>query len=285
MQWKKKPMLLKKLLYKWLLPKFISKACPSRISRSGEKGKSVNCYYVKLDNMDSTQFFVATDYNCGKLLGFKWDGDSYKDEHRLELADLETGKLRITHIYGLDEIGYDSIYSATWYYLTKFDHLYFDINQYIYSVVFSVNQYFFNKKILIPKKRMELLKFMLNEQLKCTHNGIELTELMTKLHTIKFWGHPSREEYEKTLEFCLDSLVCTDDLRITGNQQYVVTGQAIATIEKYENEEKKHSEIVKLQIILIVVTTLLVFVGLVQAGVGLVQATVINLPTLFDLSK
>lgn len=127
-------MLLKKLLYKWLLPKFTLKAG----SRTRSPSSDTNCYYVKLDNRDSTQFFVATDYNCGKLLGFKWNGESceYENEYTtLELADLETGKLRITHIYGLNEIVYDSIYSATWYYLTKFDHLYFDINQYISSVV------------------------------------------------------------------------------------------------------------------------------------------------------
>lgn len=276
-------MLLKKLLYKWLLPKFISKACPSTISRSGEKGKSVNCYYVKLDNSDSTPFFVATGYDCGKLqlLGLKWNGNSYKDEHSLELADLEIGKLRITHYYGLAEIGYDSIYDATWHYLTKFIYLKIKIYQYIESV----DQKLFNKRKLFITARIELLQAMINYQLEPDHDdGLDDIDLMTKLYSIKWVSHPDSNNAQRKLKCNIRWLIDLGELKET-DSKYVVTGLGIATIEKYLKKEERHNDGVKLQNRLVLITAFLVIVGLVQAGVGLVQAKVINLPTWFDLSN
>jgi hypothetical protein len=279
-------MLLKKLLYKWLLPKFISKACPSRISRSGEKGKSVNCYYVKLDNSDSTPFFVATGYNCGKLLGLKWDGNSYKDEHSLELADLEAGKLRITHYYGLAEIEYDSIYDATWHYLTKFIYLKIKIDQYIESV----DQKLFNKRKLFIADRIKLLQAMINYQLEPDYDdGLDDIELMAELYSIKWVSHPDSNNAQRKLKCNIRWLIDLGELKET-DSKYVVTGLGIATIEKYLKEEERHKDGVKLQNRLVLITAFLVIVGLVQAGVGLVQAEVIKLPiwlikllTWFDL--
>jgi hypothetical protein len=178
--------LLKKLLYKWLLPKFISKACESEIHRSGEEGEKVNCYVVALDK-DSAPYFVATDYDCGKLLGLKWNGKSYKDEYSLELGDLDTGEFRITHYYGLATVSYNSIYDAAWHYLTKIIYLKIEI----YRSISSADQKLFNKRKLVTKDRMTLLQVMVDDQLDRNHDGIEVIDLMTKLYSIKWVLHPS----------------------------------------------------------------------------------------------
>lgn len=275
-------MWLKKLLYKWLLPKFMSKACPSTICRSGEEGESVNCYSVKLDNKNSTPFFVATGYDCDKLLGLKWNGNSYKDEHSLELADLEAGKLRITHYYGLAEIRYDSIYDATWHYLTKFIYLKIKIDQYVESV----DQKSFNKRKLVIADRIKLLQVMINYQLERGNDvGFDDIDFMTKLYSVNWVLHPDGDAAQRKLNCYIHWLADLEELKKTNNHQYVVTGLGIATIEKHLKEEERHKDGVKLQNRLVLITAFLVIVGLFQAGVGLVQAKVINLPTWFDLSK
>jgi hypothetical protein len=88
--------------------------------------------------------------------------------------------------------------------------------------------------------------------------------------------HPSGNEAQKKLELYLDSLEYTGELKKI-DYQYVVTGLGVATIEKYEKEDRKHAEFVTLQRILVALTFFLVIVGLLQAGV-------IKLPTLIDLS-
>ena len=262
---------VKNTLYRWLLPKFISKACTSTIPRSGEEGENVNCYVVSLYK-DSERYFVATGYDCGKLLGFKRNGDSYKEEQSLELADLDNDELRITHYYGLDEVRYSGIYDAAWHYLTRL--IYLKIK--IYRYVSSIEQYFFSKKMLVTKKRMDLLQFMLDDQLNRNHDGIEIIDLMTKLYSINWVLHPTGEEQQKKLELYLNSLIHTGELEKI-NYEYKVTGRAIATIEKYEKEDRKHSEAANLQKLIAFLTACLVVVGLLQVGV-------IKLPTYLDLS-
>jgi hypothetical protein len=255
-----------------MLPKLIAKTCESRIPRSGEEGEKVNCYVVALDR-EEMPFFVATGYTDNKLTGLIWDGQSYSNYHTLGLQELENGRLRITHYYGLSEVKYDNIYDTSWHHITKF--IYLKIRFYRY--ISSTHQYFFNKRKLVSKKRIELLQFMMDDQLDRTHDGISTVDLMTKLYSINWVLHPSGDEQQKKLELYLDSLVTSEELRKV-NYEYVVTGKAISTIEKYEEEERRHTEAVKLQKMMVLLTIVLAIVAIIQSGL-------LKLPTLLDLSK
>jgi len=264
--------LLKEILYKWILPKLISRSCGSGIPRSGKEGEKVNCFVVALDRDDSP-FFIATDCTDKMLTGLKWNGNSYASNHRLGFKELDNGKLRITHYYGLATITYDSIYDLTWNQITKLVYIKVIVRRHIENLF----QYFFNKRKLVTKKRMELIQFMMDDQLDRDHDGINSFHLMEKLYSINWVLHPSGDDQLGKLELYLDSLVLSEDIRKV-NSDYVVTGKAISTIEKYEEEERRHTEAVKLQKKMFWLTILLLFVAVVQSGV-------VKLPTLLDLSE
>jgi len=185
---------------------------------------------------------------------------------------LDNGALRITHYYGLSEITYDSIYDVAFHYLTKLIYIKIHIVRYIDSTF----QYFFNKRKLVTKKRMDLLRFMMDDQLDRTHDGIDSLDLMSKIYSTRLFLHPSWEVQYKKLEFYLDSLVSSGEIEKVNNN-YVVTGKAISTIEKYEEEERRHTEAVKLQRKMLWLTIIAVIFAIVQSGV-------IKLPTIFDFS-
>lgn len=264
--------MLKNLVLKWFLPKVISRSCESRIPRSGEEGEQVNCFVVALDR-DNEPFFVATGFENGRLTGLRWNGERYAEEHSISIDDLNCGSLRITHYYGLSEVIYSSVYDLAWNYFSKVVYL----KIHLYRYISSAHQFFFNKKKLVTKKRMELIQFMMNDQLDREHNGIGVIDLMTKLYSIKWVLHPSADEQQNRLELYLDSLVESGDLRKV-NTEYVVTGKAISTIEKYEEEERRHTEAVKLQKRMVLLTILIAFVAIVQSGI-------IKLPVLLDLAS
>lgn len=69
---------------------------------------------------------------------------------------------------------------------------------------------------------------------------------MTKLYSIKWVLHPEGDQQQEKLELYLDSLVKSGDLELI-NDEYVVTGNAIRTIKKFEEEERRHVENVKMQ--------------------------------------
>lgn len=263
--------MIKNVLYKLLLPKLIGKSCESRIPRSGEEGAKVNCYIVALDR-EGSPYFVATGYKKGTLTGLKWNGNSYANEDNIELSELEGFEFRVTHFYGLSDVRYSSIYDITWHYFTKLVY----IKIHLYRALSSISEYFFNKKKLVTKRRMELLQFMLDDQMDRDHDGIRIIDLMTKLYSIRWVLHPSGDDQQRRLEIYLDSLVESGELRQV-NHEYVVTGKAISTIERYEEEERRHIEAVKLQRWVVLLTLILVIVGLLQAGL-------IKLPTLIDFS-
>jgi len=80
--------LFKRFLYRWLLPRFIFKACESRIPRSGKKGEKVNCYVVAVDHGDSP-YFVATKIEGDVLTGLKYNGTSYADNASISISEIE----------------------------------------------------------------------------------------------------------------------------------------------------------------------------------------------------
>jgi len=120
------------------------------------------------------------------------------------------------------------------------------------------------------------LAFMISDQIDRTHKGIRSLDLMTKLYSIKWILHPEGDQQQEKLELYLDSLVKSEDLELINNE-YVVTGNAIRTIEKFEEEERRHVESVKMQKKMFWLTFIIALLALIQAGV-------IKLPTLLDLS-
>lgn len=201
----------------------------------------VDCYVVALDRNDEP-FFIATAIHGDLLEGLRWNGRAYSDSETLPLSELEAGRLNITHYYGLSEIIYESIFDVAWNYFTKL--VYIKIG--IYRYFDSTYQYFFNKRKLITKKRMELLRLMMDDQLDRTHDGISSLDLMTKIYSMRMFLHPSWEMQHRKVNLFLESLVRSGELSRV-NDEYVVTGGAISTIEKYEEEERRHTEAVKVQ--------------------------------------
>lgn len=259
-------------LHRWLLPRLISKACEARIPRSGKKGEQVNCYVVALDQ-DSSPYFMATAIDGDVITGLKWNGSSYSENATISVSDLENGTLNITHYYGLSEVTYDSIYSAAWHYITRL--VYIKIR--VYRYIDSTFQYYFNKKKLVTKKRMDLLKLMMEDQLDRTHDGIDSISLLAKIYSNRLFLHPTWDEQHKKIDLYLDSLVESGELRKV-NSEFVVTGKAIITIEKYEEEERRHTETVKLQ-------KKMFWLALIGALFAIVQTGVIKLPTIYDFTK
>lgn len=248
------------------------KACEDMIPRSGEEGEKVDCYTVAIDK-DSEPYFLLKKYENQTLVGKVWNGNQYSGAHELKISDIEGGTLRITHFYGVNKIRYDSVYDFVFNHITKF--VYIKVN--IYRYLESTYQYLFNRRKLITKKRLELLQFMLNDQLDREHKGIRILNLMTKLYSINWVLHPSADEQQEKLQMYLESLLSSGEIKKI-NDEYIVTGKAINTIELYEEQERRHVEAVKLQRKMVWLTLLLTIMAILQAGI-------VKLPTILDLSQ
>ena len=109
-----------------------------------------------------------------------------------------------------------------------------------------------------------------------SHPEHETLDLMTALYSIKWFSHPQGAAARQRLEFYLESLVETGELQKI-NHKYVVTGQALQAMEEYEEQERKHTENVKIQ-------SRALWVAFAVAALTVVQAGLIKLPTFLDFS-
>jgi hypothetical protein len=158
---------MKRALHKFMLPRIVSRSCESTIPRSGKKGEAVNCYVVAI-NRNGERFFIATSASDENLLGLQWTGESYAREIKIPISAIHDSDLNITHFYGLSEVTYDGIFDFAWHYFTRI--VYLKIRAYRY--LDTTYQHLFNKRKLVTKRRMELLRFMVDDQLDRTHSGI-----------------------------------------------------------------------------------------------------------------
>jgi hypothetical protein len=79
-------------------------------------------------------------------------------------------------------------------------------------IISKFDQYFFNKKKLVTKQRIDLLRFLLSQTLE-GRDSFGAFDLMTLLYSIKWVRHPEHESQQKKLAFYLQSLTDTGELR------------------------------------------------------------------------
>ena len=258
----------------WIAKKTLSKilknCCESRIPRSGNSGRKVNCFVVSIDN-NSAPYLLVQSLEDESFRCLEWDNDHYSIERNIDLKWLNLKELVIIHYYGLATIQYNGL----------IDYL---INQALFLPYIKIhtkrileytNQFHFNKKKLVTKQRNELLKLLLELSLE-GESKHSPPDLMSGLYSLRWVLHPDGERVLSQLEFHLDALVDTGELARSGGA-YVLTGFGVRAITEYEEQERKHTENVKMQSRTLWLTTIITLLTLIQAGL-------IKLPTLIDLS-
>lgn len=261
-----------KVLYNLLLPKILNNKCQNRIPRSGEKGKRVNCFSVRLDR-DSNPFLLVESFKDNKLIGKKWDGNKFSQVFDINIKDINEYELEITHFFGLITITFNGINDYAWNYYSKYIY----IKLWLRNIIENIDQYFFNKKKIITEDRLSLLNNMITIQLDKYHSGISFIGLMTELYSFKWLNHPNKDYEKRKLKLYLDSLLETGDIEYK-NDRYIVTGKAISTLEAYEKSEEKNINSIKHQ-------RKIVFLTVIIAIATLLQTEIIKIPTIINFDS
>ncbi|MCD0422993.1 hypothetical protein LOC51_37775 [Rubrivivax sp. JA1024] len=254
-----------------VLRNVLARPCASRIPRSGTKGEAVNCFVTAIDKGEEP-YLIVQSLEEGRLGCIQWDGSKYSTARNFALTDFKPRDFRITHYYGLSEVCYTGIIDFVVNRATRWPY----IKIHAVRTLSRFDQYLFNKKKLISKERKGLLKMLVNEALdgRAEH---ETLDLMTALYSIKWFSHPQGKEAQERLEFYLESLVETGELR-KEDHKYVVTGLALRAIEEYEEQERKHTENVKIQ-------RRALWVAIAVAVLTVVQTGLVKLPPFLDFSS
>lgn len=258
-------------LCRYFLPRVLARACESTIPRSGEKGERVNCFTVSIDKAGEP-YLIALELAGDELKCIEWNGEHYEIDTTVSLTNINPSQIQITHYYGLSEIRFFGIIDFVLGRLTLWPY----IKIHFILALSKFDQHLFNKKKLITKQRVDLLRFLVSQALE-GHDSFNKLDLMTQLYSIKWVLHPDQDSQIKKLEFYLESLADTGELR-KENNKYLLTGHALRAIEDNEEQDRKHTENVKMQRRMFWLTLVIALLTLVQAGL-------VKVPALIDLTS
>lgn len=253
------------------LPRVLRRTCPNAIPRSGDRAKRVNCFSVSIDK-DGDPYLLVKGVDGDDLRCLEWSGTQYDNEATISLAEIDPRAIFVMHFYGLCEIRFSGIVDLA------IGRTFFGpyLRMQIMRAVSAVDQYFFNKKKMETKQRIDLVHILVARHLE----GQPIRDafsLMTTLYSVKWIYHPESESQKRKVEFYLKSLVDTGELK-SSNTGYELTGYALRSIEEFEEQERKHTENVKIQRGMFGLTLVIALLTAAQAGL-------FKLPTVLDFTS
>ncbi|MCW5657123.1 MAG: hypothetical protein KIT60_05435 [Burkholderiaceae bacterium] len=260
-----------RLLLAHFMPLLLGRACPSTVHRSGTEGMRVNCFTTTLREGDEPNFVLLAMRNTN-VEALKYDGERYSIAATLPLDSIDPAKLLVTHFYGLDEIRYEGIWAIAPGLWTRWPYALIHLRRLRHFVA----QRLFNRRTLEVRRRLDVLR----EVVDATMGGeesIDALDLMSAKYGHRWAGHPGWEAHQRLLERHLDLLVQSGELEKRGHN-YAPTGLALKTLEDAEDQDRKHSANLRVQLLLAVLT-------LVSAVMAAAQAGLVKLPTLLDLTE
>ena len=99
-----KLMLLQRFV-RWRVRRILRKKAPDTIPRSGEKGRTVNCYSIILTK-DGDPWVLVDGAEPAHLKGREWNGEVFADQIKVPWNDILWNQIQITHYFGLVEFAY-----------------------------------------------------------------------------------------------------------------------------------------------------------------------------------
>lgn len=137
----------------------------------------------------------------------------------------------------------------------------------------QISQALYNTRTPVRSSRIELLKRLNDRRIKYhaennnyqirNEQGDSVLNLLSDIYGDRIDAHPKKDEYRANLLIDLDSLVATEDVKIT-NHKFVATGKAVATIAAYEEENRRHLDNKNHNSRILWLTVILAIVGVLQ---------------------
>jgi hypothetical protein len=128
-----------------------------------------------------------------------------------------------------------------------------------------IDQFFFNRRRIALPELTSVLRILVEKHLDDPSLKITEFNLPRLVYGPKCALHPDKNKLQKQACFKLKSLLFSGEIELKNNN-YELSAKALATLEKYECESRRHTQIIYL-------TAALVVVGFIQVGVAWFTST------------
>lgn len=247
-------------IQRYILKKLLNKRAPERIPRSGEEAQGVDCNVVYFRSLDKSWTLLCDEVCMRGVTGKYWVDNEDLGTVCIPFQLMGDYELDITHFYGRYDLRYGSIAQYFWEGVIPVDKT--------RILIGKGQQFLFNKKELVRSERVEVLKLILEKELDQRGYTTSSISLSTLLYTEKWVFHPDKTRQMRYNDLLLKSLHETGDLE-KAEHGFRLSSKALATIARYEEDQKKHRESIGQASAMKWLTLALIFVGVIQALVML----------------
>ncbi|MDT1012817.1 hypothetical protein RMN64_15485 [Plesiomonas shigelloides] len=257
----------------WALKKAFKKVGPTRIPMSSPECEKNNFYSTRI-KLDGVSALVRElNENTVKVLKYNSETNTCDINLDINIINIDANTIEITYYLHNYHTTYTGINSFIFHCLSRKDYLKFKSMR----ALNKVSQFLFNRKKLQLKPRYDLLDYLIENYGVC-NKEFSLISLTSDIYSLRFFWHPDRENCQNKIRMYIDSFVESGEISKIERMQYKVNGKAIVTLEKYQTEERRHKDSVKLQYSMVILTLILAILASIQAGL-------IKLKPFLDLSQ
>ncbi|MEZ8989842.1 hypothetical protein [Vibrio breoganii] len=243
---------------RWIISSLLKKPAPTRIPRSGDKAKSVDCNVIYIRAKDESWTILCKKIDTRGVTGKYWLNQEEFEELSIPWDWLIDYDLDITHFYGTYDLRYSSISQYFFEGILQWDKLKIALG--------TVQQFLFNRKELIRSERIETLKIILEETIENRNFTVSSISLSSLLYTQKWVFHPDQSRQLAYNDLLLKSLAESGEL-VSVQHGFKLSPKALVTISGYEEDQKRHKDNLAQSSATKWLTLALIIVGLIQAGV------------------
>lgn len=261
---------LERAVLLFVLARVLGRACPASVNRSGTKGEQVNCFTTTYSDTEDPKL-VLLSLVGDQVSGLEFDGHNYKTPKTIPVYAINPKRLAVTHYYGLDDVVYRGARDVAMGLVLRWPYA----KIHLHRISERIRQRLFNTRTLPVRQRLDILRDVL-AACEGRTSGVGAMDLMLLRHGYRWVGHPNWKAHHEALEFHLELLSDSGELR-KSNDGYRPTGLALKTLEESEEQDRKHSANIRVQV-------LLAILAVVSSAAAVIQAGLVKLPTMLDLT-
>ncbi|UWQ11426.1 hypothetical protein K3X41_01610 [Aliiroseovarius crassostreae] len=189
-----------------------------------------------------------------KVAGRLWNGDRFENTIEIPTAELGNWLLEVHRFFGYDHLRYHGLYE---FYISEFTLLpwrrwFFERSA---QVMFNLSARFHKDQISVLKSIVGMHLASAPQVSPILHEPEEVSviELFSRIYGRRIYGHPKYEAQSARFRLIVEALAANGDL-IKNGSNFKLSPDALNTINKFEETERRHNDSVKLNRALVVLT-------------------------------
>lgn len=238
----------------------LAKRAPRLIPLSGDERADAD--YFSVNFKIEGEAFLLDSLEGSTVSCRQWNGEEFSVPRLFSIYDLWLSRPNILHYYGYDEIKWESWdeFAADQRYRLVY------LRVAVERTKRRLTSIYYARAKPVTLERVHLLRIIFELQKASDERAAEYITILERALGWGYFLHPGSEPAKAHARALLNGLVETGEIRQVDSLRYSITGPGMAAIERFEEQDAKHRDVIRLQRNMLLLTGALLVAAVFQAG-------------------